>query len=108
MRAARLAAGVAAALALLVPVSGCASVPSSGPVMYRQADAGDDDAFALIPPAPLEDADPESLVRRFLLAGYGSSSATRYDTALLYLTGDARETWVPTANVVVDPGGRGV
>lgn len=105
MRTTRLAAGLVAALALLLPVAGCASVPSSGPVMHRQADAGDDDAIALNPPAPLEDAGPEALVRSFLLAGIsGSSTAKQYDTAQLYLTSDERGSWEPTGNVVIYQG----
>ncbi|MBE1876347.1 LpqB family beta-propeller domain-containing protein [Myceligenerans pegani] len=102
MRATHLAAGLAAALAFLLPAAGCASVPSAGPVMHRQADAGDDDTYAVVPPAPLEGAAPEDLVRYFLLAaGSGSSAVTGYDTAQLYLTADRQESWVPTENVVV-------
>ncbi|GAB4083744.1 LpqB family beta-propeller domain-containing protein [Myceligenerans cantabricum] len=99
---ARLAAWVTAALALMVVVAGCASVPSSGPVMFRQAEQNDEDAVGYIPPAPQTDADPESLVRSFLLAGgSGSTAATQYETAELYLADDVRDDWTPTGNVVV-------
>ncbi|MBO0608157.1 LpqB family beta-propeller domain-containing protein [Myceligenerans salitolerans] len=108
MRAMHVTAGLAAVLALLVPVAGCASVPSSGPVMSRQADPGDEDAIGFIPPEPAEDADPAGLVRSFLLAGGSGSTATtqyeQYDTARLYLTNDVQETWAPTENVVVYSG----
>ncbi|GAB3172051.1 LpqB family beta-propeller domain-containing protein [Myceligenerans halotolerans] len=108
MRTGQLAAGLVAALALLVPLAGCASVPASGPVMYRQADASAEDAVGFIPPEPAEDADPAGLVRFFLLAaGSGSTAKTQYeqyDTARLYLTDDARESWAPTKNVVVYKG----
>ncbi|MBL0885843.1 LpqB family beta-propeller domain-containing protein [Myceligenerans indicum] len=107
MRAPRLVAGLAAALTLLVTLSGCASVPSSGPVMHRQADEGSDDSFFFVPPAPQDDADPAALVQSFLLAGgSGSTGKTyeQYDTAELYLTGDMQESWVPTGNVVLYSG----
>ncbi|RPF20148.1 LpqB family beta-propeller domain-containing protein [Myceligenerans xiligouense] len=108
MRPTHVAAGLAAILALLAPVAGCASVPSSGPVMSRQADQSDEDAVGFIPPEPADDADPARLVRSFLLAGGSGSTATtqyeQYDTARLYLTNDVQESWAPTENVVVYSG----
>lgn len=108
MRPTRLATALAAVLALLAPVAGCASVPESGPVMYRQADPDDEDEVGFIPPEPVEGADPAALVRFFLLAaGSGSTAKTQYEqyeTARLYLTGDVQESWAPTKNVVVYKG----
>ncbi|GAA1861962.1 LpqB family beta-propeller domain-containing protein [Myceligenerans crystallogenes] len=101
----RRTAAVIAALLGLAGVAGCASVPSSGPVMYRVANADDDDAVGLVPPGPVDDADPESLVSAFLLAsGSGAAAPNQFETAKLYLTGDAAGQWAPTGDVVVYEG----
>lgn len=105
MRPARLAAGLAAACLALAPLAGCASVPASGPVMYRAVEDNAEEAIALSPPAPRDDAVPEDLIKSFLLAGSaGATATTRYETAELYLTEEARKDWSPTGSVVVYSG----
>lgn len=101
----RLAAALAAGCAVTLG-AGCASVPSSGPVMYRVADrSGDDAVVGLNPAPPQDDADPSGLVNSFLLAGSsGATAPTQYETAQLFLTDEAREEWSPTGDVVVYSG----
>lgn len=104
-RPSRSVAGVAAAVLGLAVLAGCASVPTSGPVMYRVASADDDDIVAFVPPGPVDGADPEALISRFLLAsGSGAAAPNQFETAKLYLTSEAAEQWVPTGNVVVYEG----
>ncbi|NYI69847.1 hypothetical protein GGQ54_000407 [Naumannella cuiyingiana] len=97
-RAPRLLAALAAALALLV--TGCASMPTSGPVEFggrggQVADAEVD----IAPEPPRTGAEPRDIVDGFLqaMANYQPG----YATAREYLTPQARQSWQPEAGIVV-------
>lgn len=94
-----------AALALLAAVSavlsGCATIPTSGPIQQGPVvgvGAGDQIA-QVIARKPDPGMSPEQIVRGFQEAT--ASADPRYDTARLYLTPDAAATWRPDSGVAV-------
>lgn len=93
---------VAALLALVVSVAGCASIPDSGPVdevrdvQPKGQQDGHVRVFAL---PPQDNGDPVTIVDGFLEAL--TSDEAGFDTARLYLTKKAQETWRPEDRTVV-------
>ena len=82
-------------LAAAVVLSGCASIPSSGPVVQGvRVDALRNSGYVrVIARPPQEGMDPEALVRGFLAAS--ASLTDGDDTARLYLTEEASADWRP-------------
>jgi hypothetical protein len=91
--------GVAAAVAGLL--TGCASVPTSGPIQQGPVlDAGESVQFIrVIAAPPSAGADPEEIVRGFLEA----NASLEEDSAIArrYLTARAAAEWQPTASTTV-------
>ncbi len=99
MRAAR--AGLVLLAAVSAVLSGCATIPTSGPIQQGPvvgAGAGDQIA-QVIARKPDPGMSPEQIVRGFQEAT--ASADPRYDTARLYLTPDAASTWRPDSGVAV-------
>lgn len=88
-------------LPLLLVVSGCSSIPTSGPVGVITADAGTDATSPLIfnPVGPSQDADPETLLEAFIDAGVGA--AGDYEVARDYLTEEFAQQWQPEERIIV-------
>ena len=97
MRAARIGAAVAVALAL----SACAGIPTAGPVQQGPVNAppGDDQPVRVLANPPRPGMTPAEVVRGFQEAT--ASPDVRYDIARLYLTPDARRTWDPSSGVMI-------
>ncbi|MFC7402029.1 LpqB family beta-propeller domain-containing protein [Citricoccus sp. GCM10030269] len=92
---------LAALLAGLMMLSGCAHLPQSGPVGTSEPLPGADNQmnYTFTPAGPTEDASPEEVIRGFLNAGTGIQDD--YATARQFLTDDAAETWNPEARTLV-------
>ncbi|MBP2215923.1 LpqB family beta-propeller domain-containing protein [Arthrobacter sp. CAN_C5] len=90
-----------ALLPLLLVITGCSSIPTSGPVGVITADDGSDATEPLIfnPLGPTEDADPESLLASFITAGRGA--AGDYEIARDYLTEEFADQWQPEERIIV-------
>ncbi|MHA7153662.1 LpqB family beta-propeller domain-containing protein [Arthrobacter sp. TMN-50] len=88
-------------LPLLLVMSGCSSIPISGPVGVITVDAGSGTSDPLIfnPLGPRQDADPESLLRSFVTAGTGA--AGDYEIARDYLTDEFAEEWQPEDRIII-------
>lgn len=89
-------------LLLLLGATGCATVPSEGPVRQGQdsvAAATDEPAVRRLAPPPRTGAGPEEIVRGFLLAS--ASTEPGAATARRYLTAPASSTWHPDTGVQV-------
>lgn len=88
-------------LSILLVVSGCSSIPTSGPVGVITADTGSDTTDPLIfnPPGPRQDADPESLLNSFVDAGTGA--AGDYEIARDYLTDEFAAQWRPEERIII-------
>jgi hypothetical protein len=98
MRDARRAATVALAAALL---TGCSSLPTSGPVRAGrdlQADR-DDVGVRVIGQPPVPGSRPQDIVRGFLQAG--ADFVNDHAVARLYLSPAARERWKPSTGTAV-------
>ncbi|WP_309080044.1 LpqB family beta-propeller domain-containing protein [Zhihengliuella sp.] len=94
-----------AGLAVVVlALSGCASIPTDGPVGVSAADATQPGgvAYEFNPPGPAEDAEPESIIQGFITAGL--SPADEYGTAREFLTPQLSRTWQPSASTLVYTG----
>ncbi|RNL81529.1 LpqB family beta-propeller domain-containing protein [Halostreptopolyspora alba] len=95
------AAVVAAALATVV--AGCASVPTSGPVVLGSGSEdhgeGASGYVRMLPAGPQPDVGEESLIKGFL-RDMGSFEANHH-AARLYLMPGLRETWAPEGDVLV-------
>ncbi|ROZ62619.1 hypothetical protein EDL96_09070 [Kocuria soli] len=89
-------------------LSGCASIPTSGPVhqadppVSSTPDASTEPAVA----GPEADMTPEEVVQGFLAAGQGQDDD--YAVARQYLTTDLAETWSPYERTVVFSGAAGI
>ncbi len=97
MRGATVAAVVAAACVL----SGCAGVPTSGPIEQGPAVAavGEDQFIRVIARPPRDGMTPEEVVRGFQEAT--ASPDAGYTVARQYLTPVASTSWDPSAGVIV-------
>lgn len=100
---------IAALLALLLALTGCAGLPTSGPVNPGLA-AGDGPEvpdFSFSPDRPQPGATPEQIVEGFVAAATGFQND--WEIAKLFLAPDARDAWDPEAGVTIDrPGSRRV
>ena len=101
-RAGQGAVGLLVVLAALL--SGCASIPTSGPVVEgAEVDSSRDDQFIrVIARPPVDGMTAEQVVRGFLEAS--ASFQDDYAVARSYLTPDAAVRWVPDAGVRVYDG----
>ncbi len=90
-------AAIMVAAAMLL--SGCAGIPTSGPVREGPPIGGDpqDLIYRAIPQPPLPGATPDEIVRGFLAAS--SSGGDSYEVAREFLTRAAAADWQPLANV---------
>lgn len=100
----------AAALVLTsgLVVSGCASIPSSGPVHQAEPPLATPSETTGQPAlaGPEDGMTPEEIVEGFLAAGQGQDDD--YAAARQYLTNDLAGTWRPTARTVVFSGAAGI
>lgn len=90
-----------AALAGLLALTGCAQVPTEGPVGTTSPLPGATSApnYRFSPPGPSPEAGPEEIIRGFLAAGSGIQDD--YATAREFLTGEAAERWEPDSKTLV-------
>lgn len=88
-------------LPVLLVITACSSIPTSGPVGVITADDGSGTTEPIIfnPLGPTEDADPESLLESFITAGRGA--AGDYEIARDYLTEEFAEQWQPEERIIV-------
>lgn len=88
-------------LPVLLVITGCSSIPTSGPVGVITADDGSGTTEPIIfnPLGPTEDADPESLLESFITAGRGA--AGDYEIARDYLTEEFAARWQPEERIIV-------
>jgi hypothetical protein len=92
----------AAAAALVVGLTGCASIPVAGGVHQGGDDVTTRGELAAIAAGPAFDAEPDAIVRGFILAApAGPTSTTPFSVAKQYLTPRAGESWRPYAQVII-------
>ncbi|AYF97159.1 LpqB family beta-propeller domain-containing protein [Protaetiibacter intestinalis] len=90
----------AALLAGLVALTGCAGIPTGGPVGTAQLSSGDDGGdLVTIAEGPQPGASPEQLLANFLTAQRAPSGD--YSVARLFLTDEFRTVWSPTERVLI-------
>jgi hypothetical protein len=88
------------AVVVLVVVSACAGIPTSGPVTKVADDGGLGESTVRYSPAgPAADASPEQIVRGFLDAMLAFPASVR--TASAFLSPDAAGSWNPARGVEV-------
>jgi len=93
----------AAGLIAIGLLTGCASIPTSGPVTKVADDTGLGQSTVRYSPAlPTDDASPSEIVRGYLDAMLAYPSSTRTVTA--FLTPSASRDWHPQSGVVVYDG----
>ncbi|WP_432495631.1 LpqB family beta-propeller domain-containing protein [Kineococcus gypseus] len=88
-------------LAALAGAAGCSGLPRSGPVVSG-ARVQDDPRLGLlqvVPDGPVRGAEPQEVVRGFLLAA--ATGAGEQAVARLFLSPAARRTWRPDASTTV-------
>jgi len=93
--------GVLIGAVMVLLLSACAGLPTSGPVNAGAAiteDEGDSD-FAFIPQGPTEGMTPQQIVEGFIAAGSGPSG--NWETAQEFLAPAFRGTWKPQAGVTI-------
>lgn len=105
-RSARRALALACVCAL--GITGCASIPRSGPVHVAEAPTAATGSPEPVQefPGPTQDADPEQIVRDFLAAGQGADGD--YAAARQFLTPDRAATWRPGDRTTVFSGAAGI
>lgn len=92
------------AASLLLALTGCVGIPSSGPVI-----AGDeiseeiDPESVLLPQGPDDDAEPQSILQGFIRASTGPQGD--YAVARQFLTPELAQRWQPNAGVTVSQPG---
>lgn len=102
-----LARTTAVALATGLMISGCASIPRSGPVHQVEPPAATATEETMPAVAGPEDGmSPEEVVQGFLAAGQGQDDD--YAVARQYLTSELAGTWRPYARTVVFSGAAGI
>ncbi len=102
IRRARRGAIVAIVMAVAAALSGCAGLPTDGPV-NAGLPAGDDAGAPDIvfqPDKPQPGATQQQILDGFLRAGSGPTD--NWATARLYLAPSFRDTWKPDAGVTID------
>ncbi|MDO5619580.1 LpqB family beta-propeller domain-containing protein [Kocuria sp.] len=89
-------------------LTGCATIPNSGPVHQVEAPLATPSQPSAGPTVagPEEDMSPEEIVRGFLAAGAGQEND--YAVARQFLTNDLASTWRPYARTVVFSGAAGI
>lgn len=97
------AAVALAAVVAVTSASGCATIPSSGPVQVG-LDTLDqfEPGVVFNPSGPAPDASPEEIVRGFVRAA--TSSVGDYEVARQFLTPTYADEWDPFLGVLVDSG----
>ena len=91
---------VAAALAALLVLAGCANIPTDGTVSTLTIDStGGDSALLTLPEAPAKGATQDEILEGFIRAG--RVPQVNYQVAREYLTADFRTSWNPNAGVLV-------
>ncbi|WGW10693.1 LpqB family beta-propeller domain-containing protein [Saxibacter everestensis] len=89
---------------LLLVLSGCAGIPTSGPVGVGDPGTSDEDARSQISASgPEKGADPNKIVRGFIAAAEGT--ANNFAVAKKFLTQGAAATWNPLESVSIYPRG---
>lgn len=91
------------ALAAVLVLGGCASIPVRGPVTVGDVEVQESSELFLQVYGPGEDATPEQVVRGFLSA-QAAGVSEGFETARLFLAEPARQTWDPTTQTVVYAG----
>lgn len=92
---------LAATAALVLALSACAGLPTSGPVSAGLP-AGEEEVapdLSFLPDGPQRDATPEEIVDGFVEAA--ASPEQDWQIAKQFLTADFREEWKPTSGVTV-------
>lgn len=96
---------LAAILAAVVLISGCASIPKDGSVGHRDVSGDDPHVQSRIDPdGPVPGQSPNEIVRGFLAAGAGYSN--NFEVARSYLTDSFAGEWNPLSSVTVLQPGR--
>lgn len=109
MKRPRLATGLGLSVVLALALTGCAGLPTSGPVNAGDAVSDDEStgAFVFIPNGPAVDATPQQIVEGFIAAGSGPQN--NWATAQEFLAPDFKGTWKPESGVTVySPGLRSI
>ncbi|MWC00323.1 GerMN domain-containing protein [Agromyces seonyuensis] len=97
-RLARTSLALLAALALL---TGCASIPDSGPVQAFDPDTSSGRGnLALLPDGPAPGAEPEAILRGFIDAA--TSPTGNYQVARQFLTPTFADEWLPQSSATID------
>jgi hypothetical protein len=91
--------GLTCAVGVGLVLSGCASVPNSGPVSRADAPAEQELVVRYEPPGPVEGATPTEIVLGFLDAQQAYPSSV--EKAAQFLTPEAAAAWHPSAQTVV-------
>ncbi len=89
------------ALMLAAPVAGCATLPTSGPIVSepRRSQASDPEGAAIDPDPPAAGASPSLIIDGFLHAM--ATYQPGYPAARQYLTDAAKVTWNPSSGALV-------
>lgn len=98
---------IALVWALVLLLAGCATIPTSGPVVSGSGPShAPEVSVEIAPEAPHEGASPGTIVNGFLqaMANYQQG----YEVARLYLAPDVRDSWRPEEGVTVYADGFGV
>ncbi|QAY63333.1 hypothetical protein ET495_08815 [Xylanimonas allomyrinae] len=92
----------AAGIAVAALAAGCATIPVAGRVRDGGSEVSRGVDVGFIATSPAFDADPDAIVRGFLLAAQaGPTSTTPFSVAREYLASSAVTEWRPYAQVVV-------
>jgi len=94
--------GLAAALGIVLLLSGCAGIPTSGPVVAGPAVDEVDPVYIVTPNGPAEGADPIGILTGFMKALGAPQS--EYAVARQFLTPELAADWDPNAGVVIRTG----
>ncbi|WP_417218901.1 LpqB family beta-propeller domain-containing protein [Arthrobacter sp.] len=97
----RLPALIAALVAALLVLSGCAAIPSSGPVGTSAPEAAgqSDFTYTFDPPGPAKDASPQQIIEGFMRAGIAPRDD--YSVAREYLAPKLSREWRAADRTVV-------
>ena len=92
---------LSALLTLLLVLTGCAQIPTSGPVGTAEPVGGSDAQpnYVFSPSGPAPGDSPEEIVRGFITAGTGVQDD--YATAREFLTSEAAASWQPAARTLI-------
>ncbi|WP_297081621.1 LpqB family beta-propeller domain-containing protein [uncultured Demequina sp.] len=96
----RAPAWISVAVAAVLVLGACASIPDSGPVEEGNADVSPVEPLVPIQEGPDPSDGPEAIVTGFLTAAAGGI-ATDFSVAREFLTTDAARSWDPGAQTVV-------